>query len=218
MKTTSTKGSATRLLPSRRLTSTPYNSARHDTAEPSVPASASTSCSRFDLNLLLRELGQALQDSIPLAIEPSTTPLPIFASIGHLSKALQEMLHFIARRLIEAEQIRVKSSRSTAEGILDGMRAASHLLFPLASWSIAQNSGRPFGMITMIKAGPAVPSAEVDRLMQAARNVGTSQDFEPGLQRLGRVLRKHRVNLAVRWVEGEGTMFQLFIPLAEPSK
>lgn len=185
---------------------------------PSFAGSAldSTSCSRFDLNTLLAQVANDLRETVPLQLGLSPEPLRVFASVGHLSTALQEMARFLARSLRDAESIRIVTSSSSAQEIVNNGLTMGHLLFPFTTWNAAQHSQRPFGIVRMVKEGGVVPGLLVGRFLQAARNVGNAHNGEDdGLRRLGRVLRKHRANLAVFSTVGTGTTFQLFIPLAD---
>lgn len=177
-----------------------------------------TSCARFDLNTLLLQMANDVRDTLPMQLDLSPEPLPVFASTGHLSNALQEMARFIARFLQRTENVKLMSALTTAREILESGQSMGQLLFPLTTWNATQHSQRAFGIITMIKEGGTLSEVLVERFMLAARNVGNGNGEEPGLKRIGRVLRKHRANLAVHSEDGVGTIFRFFIPLADVGK
>ena len=185
---------------------------------PAVAALDLTSCSRFDLNVLLRQLAHDFQDTIALRVDLHAEPMPVFANIGHLSNALQELLKFLAASAKNGETISLGSAPSSAEEILKNTCDTGHFLFPTSSWNVMHSSQRTFGVIKMLKAGATMTEASVARFLKSARSMGTAKHDEAGIQKLGRVFRKHRINLLITSSDSVGTIFQLFILLADVGK
>lgn len=222
--TPATHQAAGRRMPTRRTTGPPV------VAEPRVINSSAsfggsavtvhehTSCSRFDLNALLKQLAHDVHATVSLRVELCTQPMPIFANIGHLSLALQELVRFLMKFLASGETVALASAPSSAQEVLRCAESASHALFSLSNWNVAQNSRRAFAMITIIKEGAIIPNPLIERFMRAARNAGHVKDGEHGIRRLGRVLRKHRINLVIDSSASAGTIFRLFVSLADVGK
>ena len=145
-------------------------------------------------------------------------PMPVFASIGHLSIALQELVRFLVKFLMSGEAVVLASALSSAPEILESAGPESQMLFPLTIWNVTQNSQRAFGVVTMIKEGATLPDETINRFMRVARNVGKAKDGELAIQRLGRILRKHRINLVINSSASAGTIFRLFVSLADVGK
>ncbi len=185
---------------------------------PAVAAFDLTSCSRFDLNVLLRQLAHDFQDTIALRVDLYGEPMPVFANIGHLSNALQELLKFLAASAKKGETISLGSAPSSAEEILRNTGDTGHFLFPTSSWNVMHSSQRTFGVIKMLKAGATMTEASVARFLKSARSMGHAKHDDAGIQKLGRVFRKHRINLLITSSDSVGTIFQLFILLADVGK
>jgi hypothetical protein len=198
--------------------STPGAADGFSSPSPAVAALDQTSCSRFDLNALLRQLAHDFQDTMTLQVDLHDEPMPVFANIGHLSYALQELLKFLAASAKKGETISLGSARLSAEMILKHTGNGGHFLFPVSSWNMIHSSQRAFAIIKMLKTGAAIPEVSVARFLKSARSMGHAKHDEAGIQRLGRVFRKHRINLHITSTESVGTIFQLFILLADVGK
>jgi hypothetical protein len=144
--------------------------------------------------------------------------MPVFANVAHLSLALQELVRFLVKFLRDGEAVALATAPSSARELLERAGSARHVLFPLSTWNVTQNSQRAFGVITIIKEGAAIPDPLIERFLRAARNAGNAKDGELGIQRLGRVLRKHRINLVINSKASAGTIFHLFVSLADAGK
>jgi hypothetical protein len=185
---------------------------------PAVAAVDQTSCSRFDLNTLLKQLVHDHSDTVHFHAHLCSEPLPVFANIGHLSNALQELLKFLAGSTENGEAISLSSTFSSAKEMLKDAGAAGQFLFPVANWNVAHSSRRTFGVVKMLKAKTTLPENAVAAFLKAARNLGNARDGDAGVQRLGRIFRKHRINLFIVSSETTGTMIRLFVSLAENGK
>lgn len=213
---TATRGKAPRAIPSQD----PAPNASNGFSSPGLAVAEldSISCSRFDLNVLLKQLAHDFHDLVPLKIDLHAEPMPVFANVGHLSNALQDLLKFVAASVKSGEAISLGSAPSSANEILKNTGDTSKILFPISSWNVIHSSQRAFCVIKMLKAGSIMPEAMVARFLKSARSLGHAKDDEVGIQRLGRVFRKHRINLLITSTESVGTIFQLFVLLADVGK
>jgi hypothetical protein len=185
---------------------------------PTVAAMDQTSCSRFDLNILLKQLVHDFRDTIHFRVHLCSEPLPVFANIGHLSNALQALLKFLSGSAAGGETISLSSTFSNAREILDISGDAGQFLFPLSNLNVMHSSDRVFGVVDMLRGDSVLPEDEIAHFLKTARSLGSARTVDAGIQRFGRVFRKHRINLFFTSTKKTGTLIRLFISIAEVGK